>query len=197
MGLVEVEQAILRDARLAAERELEYAREDAARIVAHAQAQAARERARFDAETQRLLGVMERREIARAATHRKAILLMVRSEVISETFASARERVTNGSNEEREAFLKAVLVRARSELSSVAIVRCHPHDEAIVQRLAPNARVVGDERIAGGVLAEDASGAIRSELTVDTLLTHIAEHELPAVAQLLFTTSATPKRRRT
>lgn len=197
MGITEVEQTILRDARERAEEELKRARAEAARILANARQQLEREQAGFDAHTKQLLDVLERREIARAATHRKALLLEARSESLTEAFAAAKHELTQGSEQTRKAFLQAALARAAQELSDVQRIECNPRDEALVQKLTRTKTVSASKDIDAGIIAHESSGRVRSELTVGTILHHVQERKLPTIARILFEQNTSGSRRQT
>jgi vacuolar-type H+-ATPase subunit E/Vma4 len=192
MGLHEVEQAILAQARAAAEVENAQAKAAADELIANARAQIARERARFDDETKRLLERMERRETARATARSKTVLLGARSDALNEVFAGAAQRLDSLPARERADLFAKTVARAQRELPSIARIECNPLDAATAKKLAPHVEIVETPRIRSGLVAHDTTGMIRSALIHDTLLAHIRERELPSIARTLFA-SDSPK----
>lgn len=185
MSLDKVRAAVTKNAVAEAEAILVQARTEASAIVNAAKEKVAAERLSFDAETASILDIQERRSTSEANARAKATVLDAKRRALDATYATARERLVHLGGDERQSLI-ASLCRDVARDGVTARVRAAPVDVAIVVRELPNAAVVADTTIMGGLIASNADGTVLVDRTFDTVLAETYERELLAVSRILF-----------
>ena len=190
MGLTEVRQAITKNAEAEAEAILITARAEAATILRNAKERIAAERAAFDAETEHLLDIHDRRELSSASAQSKAIILDAKRKTVNDAFTTASSTLAGMNGSERTAIISQLSARAGDELT-VARVRAASADVQALGKVFPNASILADQTMRGGFIATNADGTIAIDLTFETLLVDVHDKELLPVSEILFSTRTT------
>lgn len=191
MTLADVKRAIERSVQAEADAVLEAARAEGAQVVANARASAAQNHALFALETERIKEELEHRELAVANTARKAAILRAKRDALDHAFRELEHALDTMTGLSRERVLDRLAAQARLELGTIALLRCDARDVQALAMRFPEARVQPDTSVHGGLIAEDAQGAVRVDLTYRSLLTRMREDDLTMIAGILFGTSGT------
>lgn len=185
MSLDKVRAAITRSALKEAEAILAQARAEADAIVRSAKDKVAAERVAFDTETRSILELQERRSTSEANARAKATVLDAKRRALDAVYDAARERLTHLGGEERRELVTALCRDAQRD-GVTARIRAAPVDVATVVRALPDAAVVADASITGGLVASNADGTVHVDRTFETILAEAYERELLAVSRILF-----------
>lgn len=181
MGLEQVKESILADARAQAEQELAKAREEAKAIRARAEAKAQDVRASRQAEQQAAVAALKRRELALAELEAKKLRLRAQKDVLARARSAALDKLSKLPAQQNEQYLAALVKRADIQ---DARVYARPEDKAVIERLG--VKYAGPLHGAGGVIIESADGATREDERYEVLLEDAWREALGPVAETLF-----------
>ena len=180
MGLEELQQEILNQAEAEAKRILDQARTEATMITNAARADAETKRHQSAEETKRLLTQMRRREEATAGLEEKRSLMAARKAVMDEAFHKAEQRFAALPAPERKRLIESLLKKASTEIRA-ARGYCNPRDASAITSVPTS-----PAEIIGGLIAENADGTLRIDLSFETLLAEIREKHLAEIAGVVF-----------
>lgn len=180
MGLEAVKEEILNSAKEEANSLIAEARKEANRIAKEAEKKIEELQAKSESETKKAFETIKRQELASAELENKKMLLEAKKQIIDATFAEARKKLESLDDKKREAIMKKLLERAKSEMEAAKIY-CSKRDA----KLAKGVNVQAAD-ITGGLIAENEDGTVRIDYTFDTMLQSIKERELQNISKLLF-----------
>ncbi|HWQ18223.1 MAG TPA: V-type ATP synthase subunit E [Methanotrichaceae archaeon] len=155
--------------------------QEAARILQEARDRAAEIKARKEVEVEHAVEAIERREISSAHLEVKRSELNVHKETMEQARAKLFDSIKNISKKDNEALIKQLL--APYNLKDMKVYS-NQKDAAFVSSLAPN--YGGNLDIIGGVVAESKDGALRYDLTYETLAREVFENHMKEVSRILF-----------
>jgi V/A-type H+-transporting ATPase subunit E len=181
MGLEQVKESILAEARAEAERELSKARDEAKQVRGRAEAKAQDLRAARQQELQSAVVALKRRELALAELEAKKLRLRAQKDVLARVRAAALDRVSKLPAATNDQYLTVLVKKASIQ---DARVWARPQDKAIIERLGH--KFAGPLEGAGGVVVESADGATREDLRYEDLLDDAWREALGEVAAQLF-----------
>jgi len=154
---------------------------EAARILSDARDRAAEIKARKETEVQHSIEGIERREISSAHLDVKRSELNVHKDLLEQTRNKFLDAIQKLSKKDNEALLKKLL--EPYNLKDMKVFS-NKKDEAFVSSLAPN--FGGNLDIIGGVVVESADGALRYDLTYETLAREVFNNRMKEVSKILF-----------
>jgi len=154
---------------------------EAARILQEARDRAAEIKARKEAEVEHAIEAVERREISSAHLEVKRAELNVHKDQMEQARTKLFDSIKNISKKDNEALIKQLL--APYNLKDMKVYS-NQKDAAFVSSLAPN--YGGNLDIIGGVVAESKDGALRYDLTYETLAREVFENHMKEVSRILF-----------
>jgi len=155
--------------------------QEAARILQEARDRAAEIKARKETEVEHSVEAIERREISSAHLEVKRSELNVHKDMMEQARAKLFDSIKNISKKDNEALLKQLL--APYNLKDMKVYS-NQRDAAFVSSLAPN--YGGNLDIIGGVVVESKDGALRYDLTYETLAREVFENHMKEVSRILF-----------
>lgn len=180
MGLEAVKEEILNSAKEQANSMTSEARKESSRIEKETEKKIEEMQAKSEMETKKAFDIIKRQELASAELENKKMLLEAKKQIIDAAFAEARKKLENLDDKKREAIMKRLLERAKSEIEAAKIY-CSKRDAKLAKGIATqNAEMIG------GLIAENKDGTIRIDYTFDTMLQNIKERELQNISKLLF-----------
>jgi vacuolar-type H+-ATPase subunit E/Vma4 len=185
MGLPDVKAAIQEKTKSEIAVRLEEAKTQAEKIISEAQEQVKLKQQMHKEKTQELLDAMERRETAAANFTRKSILLAEKRKAIEEVFQNVATAVQTMSKAERNKMLMQLAQKA-SDAIDVTTVHANNTDIQTLTKAFPKAKIVADDKISGGFIADDQTGTVRIDYTIDTLLSAVREQHMAELTKLLF-----------
>ncbi|MEO2241849.1 MAG: V-type ATP synthase subunit E family protein [Euryarchaeota archaeon] len=198
MGLKELEERILEEAKREAEEIVKEAEEEAEKILEKAKREAEErrreilDRARREAETRK------RREIAQARLEARQLKLQAKEECIEEALERARRRIRELSEEGSRRYLefleRAAVEAARAISTDKVILRVNERDREAMEELLPDVRVEVDKEvelgdpvdILGGVIAESEDGSEVFDNSVEARMRRMRSELVRRVSDTLF-----------
>jgi V/A-type H+-transporting ATPase subunit E len=155
--------------------------QEVARTLNEARERAAEIKSRKQTEVGHAVEAVERREISSANLEVKRSELNVHKDLLEQARLKLMEKIQNLPKKENEAMLKKLL-----EPYNLKDMKAYSNkrDEAFVSSLAPN--YGGNLDIMGGVVVESKDGALRYDLTYETLAREVFNNRMKEVSRILF-----------
>jgi len=155
--------------------------QEVARTLNEARERAAEIKSRKQTEVGHAVEAVERREISSANLEVKRSELNVHKDLLEQARVKLLEKIQNLPKKENEAMLKKLL-----EPYNLKDMKAYSNkrDEAFVSSLAPN--YGGNLDIMGGVVVESKDGALRYDLTYETLAREVFNNRMKEVSRILF-----------
>jgi V/A-type H+-transporting ATPase subunit E len=155
--------------------------QEVARTLNEARERAAEIKSRKQTEVGHAVEAVERREISSANLEVKRSELNVHKDLLEQARLKLLEKIQNLPKKENEAMLKKLL-----EPYNLKDMKAYSNkrDEAFVSSLAPN--YGGNLDIMGGVVVESKDGALRYDLTYETLAREVFNNRMKEVSRILF-----------
>lgn len=155
--------------------------QEVARTLNEARERAAEIKSRKQAEVGHAIEAIERREISSANLEVKRSELNVHKDLTEKARAKLFEKIANLPKKDNEAMLKKLL--EPFDLKDMKVY-ANKRDEAFVSSLAPN--YGGNLDTIGGVVVESKDGALRYDLTYETLAREVFNSKMKEVSKVLF-----------
>ncbi|OPY49700.1 MAG: V-type ATP synthase subunit E [Methanosaeta sp. PtaU1.Bin060] len=155
--------------------------QEAGRILNEARERAAETKSRKESEVGHATEAIERREISSANLEVKRAELNVHKDLLEQARVKLLEKIKNLPKKENEALLKKLL--EPYDLKDMKVYS-NKRDETFVSSLAPN--YGGNLDIIGGVVVESKDGALRYDLTYETLAREVFNNHMKEVSKVLF-----------
>jgi len=155
--------------------------QEVARILNEARGRAAEIKSRKEIEVGHTTEAIERREISSANLEVKRSELNVHKDLLEKTRAMLLVKIQNLPKKDNESMLKKML--EPYDLKDMKVYS-NKRDEAFVSSLAPN--YGGNLDIIGGVVVESKDGALRYDLTYETLAREVFSNHMKEVSRILF-----------
>ena len=155
--------------------------QEAARILNEARKRAAEIKSRKETEVAHATEAIERREISSANLDVKRSELNVHKDLLEKARLGLFEKIKNMPKKDNEALIKKLL--EPYDLKDMKVYS-NKKDEAFVSSLAPS--YGGNLDTIGGVVVESKDGALRYDLTYETLAREIFNNHMKEVSRILF-----------
>ena len=155
--------------------------QEVAGILNEARERAAEIKSRKQTEVGHAIEAIERREISSANLEVKREELNVHKDLLEKARVKLIEKVGNLPKKDNEAMLKKLL--EPYDLKDMKVYS-NKKDQAFVSSLAPN--FGGNLDVLGGVVVESKDGALRYDLTYETLAREVFNSKMKEVSKLLF-----------
>ncbi len=155
--------------------------QEVARILNEARGRAAEIKSRKETEVGHTTEAIERREISSANLEVKRSELNVHKDLLEKARTMLLEKIQNLPKKDNESILKKLL--EPYDLKDMKVFS-NKRDEAFVSSLAPN--YGGNLDINGGVVVESKDGALRYDLTYETLAREVFNNHMKEVSRILF-----------
>jgi len=155
--------------------------QEVARILNEARGRAAEIKSRKETEVGHTTESIERREISSANLEVKRSELNVHKDLLEKARAMLLVKIQNLPKKDNESMLKKML--EPYDLKDMKVYS-NKRDEAFVSSLAPN--YGGNLDIIGGVVVESKDGALRYDLTYETLAREVFSNHMKEVSRILF-----------
>lgn len=181
MGLEQVKESILAEARTAAQQDMSKAQQEARAILQRAEAKAQELRAQRQQELQGATAALKRRELALAELEAKKLRLQAQKDLLARVRSGALERLHKLPPGTNEQYLTALVKRANIQ---DARIHARPEDKPIIERMG--LKFAGPLTAVGGVMVESADGETREDLRYENLLEEAWRDALGEVAGTLF-----------
>jgi len=181
MALDAVVESILNTSKGQVSQIISEADQEAARILNEARERAAEIKSRKEAEVGHSVEAIERREISSANLEVKRAELNVHKDLLEQTRTKLLEKLQNLPKKDNESMLTKLL--EPYDLKEMKVFS-NKRDEAFVSSLASN--YGGNLDIIGGAVIESSDGALRYDLTYETLAREVFNNRMKEVSRILF-----------
>ena len=155
--------------------------QEVARLLNEARERAAEIKSRKEAEVGHIIEAIERREISSANLEVKRAELNVHKDLTEKARAKLLGKLQSLPKKDNEAMLKKLL--EPYDLKAMKVFS-NKRDEAFVTSLASN--YGGNLDIIGGAVVESSDGALRYDLTYETLAREVFNNRMKEVSRILF-----------
>jgi len=180
MGLEEVKEEVIRNAKEQENSFVAEARKEASRIARDAEKKIEEMKEKSDAELKKIFASIKRQELASAELESKKMVLEAKKQVIEKVFSEARKMLETLDEKKREAYMKSLLEKIKKELDA-SYFYCSKKDIKFLRGLDADA-----VDITGGLMAENKAKTVRVDYSFETLLQGIKESELQSISKILF-----------
>ena len=155
--------------------------QEVARILNEARERAAEIKSRKEAEVGHTVEAIERREISSANLEVKRSELNVHKDLLEQARVKLLGKLESLPKKDNEAMLTKLL--EPYDLKAMKVFS-NKRDEAFISSLAPN--YGGNLDIIGGAVIESSDGALRYDLTYETLAREVFNNRMKEVSKVLF-----------
>ncbi len=155
--------------------------QEVARILNEARERAAEIKSRKEAEVGHTVEAIERREISSANLEVKRSELNVHKDLLEQARVKLLGKLEGLPKKDNEAMLTKLL--EPYDLKAMKVFS-NKRDEAFISSLAPN--YGGNLDIIGGAVIESSDGALRYDLTYETLAREVFSSRMKEVSRILF-----------
>lgn len=180
MGLKEIRNVIVKEARQEADRLLGEARKEASRTVSETRAKVEEEERRSAGDLALDLEALERREIASTEFSARKRVMRRKKELLDEFFSSCMKDLAGLPADERRLHVRTLVGRAMEEFH-VTTVYTSKKDAVSI----PGVNCLPAD-IGGGAIIENSDGTQRIDLSYAALLSEIRSAHLARIAGELF-----------
>ena len=180
MGIEEVKEEVIRNAKEKASAMIAQAKKEAARIMSEAERKLSEMREKSNLEAKKLIEAIKKQESATSELEKRKIALEAKKQTIENAFTEAKTRLREMDDKKRESTLKKLIEKAKSECEAEFIF-CSSKDNKFFKGMK-----IDIVEITGGLIAENRERTIRVDYTFDTLLQSIKENELQHLSRILY-----------
>ncbi|MCL7414075.1 MAG: V-type ATP synthase subunit E [ANME-2 cluster archaeon] len=182
MGLEDVVNDILEQARSKAAAIHAQAEEEAATLINKAQSRADEIMQTHQAEVDAYIERMRKQEISSSHLEMKRAALNAKKEILDSVYQSAKDAVSSMPSEKNVELLKAILDKHGS---SGTRVYSNEKDARLVREMTDLTYIGGIDCI-GGLVLENDDGTVRMDYTYDRILDDVSEQSLKQISDILF-----------
>ena len=182
MGLTEVKNQIVDEARKQRELLLLSAEEESRKLLHEAQKQV--DIYEHDAQThaQKMITAVERRELAAADFDGRRLLLDKKKEIMNRVLILTKEELAHISSEQRKKIIEKLLIYAKKDID-VGTIYVNKADK---DHIKDKSITIKTSDIIGGLVAETGDGRVSLDLSFDSALASVREKYLQELSGVLF-----------
>lgn len=180
MGLEEVKEEIIRNAKEQESAMLAEARKEASRILKEAEKKIAELREKAEADAKKAIESAKRQALSSANMEGKKMILEAKKQAIENVFAEAKKNIEALDDKKREAYIKNLVERAAKEID-IGKVYCSKKDMKFLKGFSAEPC-----DMIGGLIAENKEGTVRIDISFEAMLETIKESEMHTINKLLF-----------
>lgn len=182
MGLDAIVEEIKAKGRAEADKISDETSLEVSKIIADAQAAAARLKTAKEEAVRKEIERMKQQELSSANLEVKKAKLNARKEILDEVYENAKESVKKLPAEKNQKLLKSIIEKNEN---NNAKIYSKAKDKPVVKKLT-TLEYAGDIDCIGGVVIENADGTEVMDFKYDTILKNVSEQSLKQVSDILF-----------
>ena len=180
MGLEEVKEDIIRNAKEQERALAEESKKEIARIVKEAENKVEKTKERSNAEIKSTIETIKKQELASAELENKKRLLEAKKQLIEKVFAEVKKKLESLDRKKNEIYIKKLLEKSKNEIE-IWHIYCNKKDLAFLKDYDSEAA-----DIIGGLIAENKEKTVRINYSFESMLESIKENELQNINKILF-----------
>lgn len=181
MGLQEVKAEIAAEADLQAEQIIRLAQEQAEVVRTKAKDEIRDYQKEAKLHIQSLFRGLEQKLLAAARFEAQRLLLNTKKKLVEDVMNEVKTTLTSLNKTERARFLQDLLSRAKSEIEVDTLLMNKADDSLIKNKVR-----IKESNISGGLIAQNKSGTIQVNLSIEELLEQVRVQTFVALSQTLF-----------
>lgn len=182
MGLDAIVGEIKAKGRAEADKISEETSSEVSKIIAEAQASAAKLKAAKEEAVRKEIDRLRQQEVSSANLEVKKAKLNARKEVLDEVYEDAKESVKKLPAEKNQKLLKSIIEKNQN---SNARIYSRNKDKQAIKKLT-KLEYAGEIDCIGGVVIENEDGTEVLDFKYDTILKNVSEQSLKQVSDILF-----------
>ncbi len=179
MGINEVKEEILNNARQSAEEIIKEAEKEKALLENSANNQIQEIKKKLDSEAESAISQYRTMALAKAKGILRKEKLSLESEMINKVFQKAKEKLKDLPESKRKAHISALAKKSEG----LEKAYCSKKDINIAKKLVKEAI---EKDMLGGLIFEDSKGEIRIDLSYEAMLEDIKKEKIKEIAEMLF-----------
>jgi V/A-type H+-transporting ATPase subunit E len=156
--------------------------QEVSKIIADAQASAAKIKAAKEEAVKKEIDRMRQQELSSANLEVKKLILNARKEVLDEVYESAKESIFKLPAEKNQMILKSIIEKNETGNSKIF---SRSKDKTIVKKMT-KLEFAGEIDCSGGVVIENKDGTEVLDFRYDMILKNVNEQSLKQVSNILF-----------
>ncbi len=182
MGLDAIVGEIKAKGRAEADKISQETSSEVSKIIAEAQAAAAKLKAAKEEATRKEINRLRQQELSSANLEVKKAILNARKGILDEVYEHAKESIEKLPAEKNQKLLKSIIERNQN---NNAKIYSRGKDKPVVKKLT-KLEHAGEIDCIGGVVIENADGSEVLDFKYDTILKNVSEQSLKQVSDILF-----------
>jgi V/A-type H+-transporting ATPase subunit E len=182
MGLDAIVEEIRAKGRAEADNISKETEREVSKIIADAEAAAARLKAAKEEAVRKEIDRLRQQELSSANLEVKKAILNARKEILDEVHEDAKKSLQKLPAEKNQKLLKSIIERNENSNAKIYSI---DRDKAVVKKLT-KLGYAGEVDCIGGVVIENADGTEVLDFKYDTILKNVSEQSLKQVSDILF-----------
>jgi V/A-type H+-transporting ATPase subunit E len=182
MGLDAIVEEIKAKGRAEADRINGETSQEVSKIIADAQASAAKIKAAREETVKKEIDRMRQQELSSANLEVKKLRLNARKEILDEVYESAKDSISKLTSEKNQIILKLIIEKNESGNSKIF---SRGKDKTTVKKMT-KLEFAGEIDCIGGVVIENKDGTEVLDFRYDMILKNVNEQSLKQVSDILF-----------
>jgi V/A-type H+/Na+-transporting ATPase subunit E len=183
MGLDEVKEDIIKDAKAEVEKIVKKAQEQIKEKTLESSAEIDKISKEEIKKIKEDLELFEKRELAVINLEAKKTIFSKKKEIINSIVENAKQEIITMNEKEKKSLLKKLVDKANKEIEADTIL-CNKKEVKIINSITKINTQETD--INGGIIVENADKSMRIDLSYDALFEEIYENKLQELAETLF-----------
>lgn len=180
MGLEEVKEEMLNNARNISGKEIDEAKKEAQEIMSKAKSRINDYKKKLEDDKEKFIENLEKMKIAQARSEAKKLILDKKKEIIDSVFEKVKQKLATLKDSERKKYLQKLAEKAKNEIE-IATIYCSKKDIKFLEDF--NCK---ETESTGGVIAENKDKSVRIDYSFETILSDIKENLIQEIAKKLF-----------
>jgi len=180
MGLEEVKEEIMNNARNGSNKIIGEAKKEADEIMSKARKRINDYKKKLEDDKETLIENLEKMKTAQARSEAKKLVLDKKKEIINTVFEKAKQRLLSLNDGEKKKYIQKLVEKAKNEIDAETVY-CNEKDKKFLNGLRCE-----EADIIGGIIVENKDKTIRIDYSFDTMLSNIKESSLQEIAKRLF-----------
>jgi len=180
MGLEEVKEEILNNARNDSSKIIEEGKKEAQEIISKAKKRIDEHKEKLKDDKEKLIENLEKMKMAQARSEAKKLVLDKKKQIINNIFEKVKQKLSGLNDSERKKYIQKLTEKAKNEIS-IATVYCNKKDKKFLQDFRCE-----ETDIIGGVIVENKDKSIRIDYSFETIMNNLKETSLQDIAKKLF-----------
>ena len=180
MGLEELKEEILNNARDESSKIIEEAEKEAKEIISKAKKRIDEYKTKLWDDKERLIENLAKMKMAQARSEAKKLLLEKKKEIMNNVFEKVRQKLAALDDNKRKRYIQQLIEKAKNEMN-IETVYCSKKDMKLLKDFKCE-----EAGIIGGIIVENKDKSVRIDYSFETMLDSLKEKSLQEIVKKLF-----------